>query len=283
MTWHLEPVLIDHYLGGRLHEARATSVETHLMTCADCRGQVAAADRTPAQAHERSWAAVAAAVDEEPAGAVERTLGRWLRPDVVRLVAAAPVMRRAWWSAGALLLVTALLAAQLGGTGYGTLLFVVTAPLVPLAGVALAYAGSDDLVGEVAVTTPYSRFRLLLLRTGAVVTATLPVIAVLAAALPVDARLATVWLAPTAALCATTLLLSARWSTRRVAAVLGLAWLAASWLTLRPPRAAPAVEELLDQSALFRPAGQLALVLVAALALAVAVIRRASFENRRTA
>jgi hypothetical protein len=162
-------------------------------------------------------------------------------------------------------------------------LFVVTAPLVPLAGVALAYAGSDDLVGEVAVTTPCSRFRLLLLRTGAVVTATLPVIAVLAAALPVDARLATVWLAPTAALCATTLLLSARWSTRRVAAVLGLAWLTASWLTLRPPRAAPAVEVLLDQSALFRPTGQLAFGLVAALALAVAVIRRASFENRRTA
>jgi hypothetical protein len=281
-TWHLDDGVLDRYLAGGLHEPVAASVEAHLLACADCRAALAGAARTPTETHRRTWGVLAAAVDDEPAGTAERLLGR-LPSHVVRLVAAAPALRRAWWTAGAALLVFALLAANLGGGELGTALFVVTAPLVPLAGVALAYSASDDLAGEVARTTPYPRFRLLLLRTGAVAATTLPVTGVLAAALPVDARLATLWLAPAVALCALTLLFSARWDTRGVAAVLATLWIAGSGLPLRPTTAALAVEELLDRSALFRPAGQGALLLVAVLALAVAVARRGAFENRRTA
>ena len=281
-TWHLDDGVLDRYLAGGLPEPLAASVEAHLLACADCRGALAGAARIPVETHRRTWAALEAAVDEEPAGAWERLL-HGVPSHVVRLVAAAPALRRAWWAAGAALLVFALLAANLGSGELGTALFVVTAPLLPLAGVALAYSASDGLAGEVALTTPYSRFRLLLLRTGAVAATTLPVTGVLAAALPVDARLATLWLAPAVALCALTLLLSARWDTRWVATVLAALWIAGSGVTLRPTTAALAVEELLDRSALFRPAGQGALLLVAVLALAVAVARRGTFENRRTA
>jgi hypothetical protein len=281
-TWHLDDGVLDRYLAGGLPEPVTASVEAHLLACADCRAALAGAAGTPVDTHRRTWAALEAAVDDEPAGAWERLL-RGVPSHVVRLVAAAPALRRAWWAAGAALLVLALLAANLGSGELGTALFVVTAPLVPLAGVALAYSASDDLAGEVALTTPYSRFRLLLLRTGAVAATTLPVTGVLAAALPVDTRLATLWLAPAVALCALSLLLSARWDTRRVAAVLAGLWIAGSGITLRPTTAALAVEELLDRSALFRPAGQGALLLVAVLALAVAVARRGAFENRRTA
>jgi hypothetical protein len=283
VTWHVEPAVLDRYLGGRLPEAPAASVESHLMACAGCREQLARATGTPDGVHARGWAALAAAVDTEPEGAAERLLARGLPPHVVRLLAAAPALRRAWWTAGTGLLLVALLAAQLGEDALGTALFVVTAPLVPLAGVALAYSGADDLAGEVAATTPYPRFRLLLLRTGAVAATTLPVTGGLAALLPADAGRAALWLAPTAALCALTLALSARWDTRRVAAVLGPLWLAGAGVPLWPAGVAAPVGELLDRSALFRPAGQVALLLVAALAVTVAVVRRGAFENRRTA
>ena len=281
MTWHLDDATLDRYLRCGLPEAVASSVEAHLMACTGCREELAGAARTPAAVHRRTWASLAAAVDDEPSGAWERMLDR-LPSHVVRLVAAAPALRRAWWTAGAALLLLALLAANLGGDELGTALFVVTAPLVPLAGVALAYSASDDLAGEVALTTPYPRFVLLLLRTGAVAATTLPVTGVMAAALPVEARLATLWLAPAVALCALSLLLSAHWDTRRVAAVLAALWIAGAGITLRPTTAALAVEDLLDRSALFRPAGQGALLSVAVLALAVAVARRGAFQNRRT-
>ena len=131
-------------------------------------------------------------------------------------------------------------------------MFLVTAPLLPLAGVALAYAAVDDVAGEVARTTPFSRFRLLLMRTAAVAAGTLPVAALLALALPGGARPATLWLAPALALCALTFALSARFDPRRVARVLTLLWLAASWGALRRPGRLPLLEAL-ERSVAFRP------------------------------
>ncbi|MGY1730075.1 hypothetical protein ACI798_01040 [Geodermatophilus sp. SYSU D01045] len=281
MSWHVDPGTSAGYRAGALTDAAAASVEAHLLDCAACRAGLAAAppgaDRA---AHERTWDALATALDDRPASAGERLLGRVLPTHVVRLLAAAPALQRAWWAAGTGLLVVALLAAQLGSGALGTAVFVVSAPLLPLAGVALAYGGVDDLAGEVAGTTPFSRFRLLLMRTTAVAAATLPVTAALASALPGGTRPAVLWLAPALALCALTLALSARTDPRRVAAVLTVLWLAASWGALRPPRSRLAVDEVLDRSLAFRPAGQAALLCVAALALVAAVTRRATFEDR---
>ena len=284
MSWHLDVPTLSQYLDDGLREDAASSVEAHVLRCADCREQLAAVGGPGTRAaHARGWTALAGAVDDEPATLLERALGGWLPSHVVRLLAAAPSLRRAWWTAGTGLLVLAMLAAQLGTGAFGTVVFLVSAPLVPLAGVALAYEGSDGLAGEVATTTPYPRFRVLLMRTAAVVAATLPVAALLAFALPVGVRPATLWLAPTAALCALALVLSARFDTRRVAAVLTLLWLAASGASQRPVRTPVPIDDLVARSVVFRPAGQALLLLVAVLAVAVAVIHRTTYEDRSRA
>lgn len=281
MSWHVDAPTLAHYLDGDLPEDAASSVEAHVLSCAECREQLSAV-AAPAMgpAHDRTWTALAQAVDDEPASRLESVLGGWLPSHVVRLVAAAPSLRRAWWTAGTGLLVFALLAAQLGTGAWGTALFLVSAPLVPLAGVALAYEGSDELAGEVAGTTPYPRFRVLLLRTAAVVVATLPVAGLLAIALPVGVRPASLWLVPAVALCSLALALSARFDTRRVAAALTLLWLASSWASLHRSKVPLPIDELLERSVVFRPAGQAVLLVMAALALVVAVTRRTTFEDR---
>ncbi|MGY1742920.1 MULTISPECIES: zf-HC2 domain-containing protein [unclassified Blastococcus] len=281
MSWHVDAGTAAGYRAGALTEAAAASVEAHLLQCAGCRGDLAAtAPEAERAAHERTWAALGAALDAEPASAAERVLGRLLPPHVLRLLVAAPAVRRAWWAAGTALLALALAASYLGSGTFGTALFVVTAPLLPLAGVALAYGAVDDLAGEVAGTAPYPRFRLLVLRTAAVAAVTLPVTGLLSLALPGGVRPATLWLAPALALCTLTLALSARADPRRVAAVLTLLWLAACWHVLRPARGAPDVDAVLARSLAFRPAGQAALLCVAVLALFVAVTRRTTFEDR---
>ncbi len=282
MSWHVDPGTSAGYLSGVLPEAAAASVEEHLLRCADCRDALAeataAADR---RTHERTWAALTTAVDDEPASATERLLSRVLPSHVVRLLAAAPALHLAWWAAGTGLLGLAVLAAHLGGGRVGTAVFVITAPLLPLAGVALAYGAVDDLAGDVAGTMPFPRFRLLLLRTAAVAAATLPVAGLLALALPGGGRPAVLWLAPALALCALTLACSARRDPRRVATLLTLLWLAASWSALRPPRQLPLLAAL-ERAIVFRPPGQVALLCAAVLALAVAVTRRTAFSDRST-
>ncbi|MGY1771660.1 zf-HC2 domain-containing protein [Blastococcus sp. SYSU D00813] len=283
MSWHVDPGTSAGYRAGTLTEAAAASVEAHLLRCGGCRDALAAtAPPAHRAAHDRTWAALDAALDAEPASATERLLGRALPPHLLRLLVAAPAVQAAWWVAGTALLVLALAASYLGSGAFGTAVFVVTAPLLPLAGVALAYGAVDDLAGEVAGTTPFPRFRLLVLRTAVVSAGTLPVTALLAWALPGGVRPATLWLAPALALCALTLALSARADPRRVAAVLTLLWLAATGVVLRPSRLPLAVDEVLDRSFAFRPPGQAALLCVAALALAVAVTRRTTFEDRST-
>jgi Putative zinc-finger len=280
MTWHVDPRTSAGYRAGALTDAAAASVDAHLLHCPACRA-VLAVSASPADlaAHDRTWAGIDRALDAEPASAAERVLGRVLPSYLVRLLTAAPAVQAACWAAGTGLLVLAWLAARLGPGTVGTAVFVVSAPLLPLAGVALAYAADDDVAGGVARTTPFSRFRLLLIRTAAVAAVTLPVTALLALALPGGARPATLWLAPTLALCALTLALSARRDPRRVATVLTVLWLAGSWSALRPAPRLP-LTEALERAVAFRPPGQVALLCVAALAVALAVTRRTTFEDR---
>jgi len=223
-------------------------------------------------------------VDRPTGNRIVRVLEKWLPPHLLRLVAAAPALRNAACAAGFAMLAAAVLAANFRSGPLGTLAFLITAPVVPLMGVALAYSHPDDLCGEVAEALPYSRFKLLLLRTAAVASVTLPVVLMLSLLLPVDLRLALLWLAPSLAMCALTLVLSPFADSRWVAAGLGLVWLVAT--TVHLPAAPPltSLHELLAREVLFRPSGQAFLLVVALLAVMIsAVLRRTTFETRNPA
>lgn len=280
MTWHVDATQLAEYVDGQLAETSASSVEAHLLHCADCRAALARSAGPDRRAvHDRTWAALADEVDAATTGPIGALLGRLVPSHLVRLLSVASAMRLAWWGSGTAVLTLALLMSHVGRGSVGTVLFVVTAPLLPLAGVAVAYSQRTDVAGDVATTTPYPRFRLLLLRTGAVAAMTLPLVGLLAAALPVDARLATLWISPTLALTTLSLLLSSVVDARRAATGLGVAWLLASWAALRPSRVPLPVDELLQRAAVFRPAGQALLLVVAVLAVLVAVARRTSHEE----
>ena len=278
--WHLDPAAARAYLAGTGSDAEALSAEGHLLACAHCRALLAGLTPSgPHSSHEATWSRLADVVDQPSTSAVERLLAGWLPPHVVRLIAAAPALRQALLGAGLALLVTAVLAAHLGRGPGGTLLFLVTAPVIPLLGVALAYSWRDDVAGEVAATLPYSRFRLLLLRTTAVAVPTVPLVALLSLALPVDGHLAALWLAPAIALCTLTLALSSVVEAEHAAAGLAALWLLAA---VPGPRTAPRgllLEQVLERSLLFRPAGQALLLGLSAVAVLVALARRTSFET----
>jgi hypothetical protein len=283
MTWHLDTPTLACYLDRRLAEAAASSVEAHLLSCGDCRDQLRQlANSAQRSVHDRTWEALADYVDMPSTGVTARLLGRFLPNHLVRLLSATSTMGAAWWTSGTAVLVLALLMAHLGRGTVGTALFVVTAPLVPLAGVAVAYSRRTDVAGEVVATTPFPRFRLLLLRTAAVVAATLPLVGMLAVALPVDAHLAALWVSPALALCALSLALSSVIDARKAAAVLAFLWIVAAWSALRPVRAPLAIDVLLERAVVFRPVGQAVLLGVALAASLVAFIRRHRLEEGLT-
>jgi hypothetical protein len=284
MSWHADIDSLDAYLSDRISEARAASVEAHLFACDACRAALARrAGREPSTAsrHESSWNRIVEQADRPRLTVLERLLV-WCRvpPAAARLVAAAPALRQAWVLAGTALMAVAVIVAHIGPGAVGTVIFVITAPVVPLIGVGLSYGSRCEPAGEVAVVAPYRSFRLVLLRTLVVLGSSLPAAAILALALPSHPAAAVLWFIPALALCSLTLAASTYVDPLPVTVVLVLAWLTVAGLAVRGPRWWSA-NELLDQFFAFRPAGQVLLGGVALGALAVAVVRRSAFDSWR--
>lgn len=102
--------------------------------------------------------------------------------------AAGPALRGAW--VGALLLVAlgAVALAYVGGLGSAARpLLLVVAPVLPLAGVGLSYGRRTDPLHEIIAASPGGGLRLLLIRTAAVLSVTVPVLALAWAVLPASA------------------------------------------------------------------------------------------------
>jgi hypothetical protein len=285
MTQHAGIDSLDRYVDDRLGEAEAAVVEAHLLACADCREVLARRARVEpvvVKRHEDSWEQILEGVDQPRLTVSERLLAlcRVPRP-VARLVAAAPALRQAWLIAGLGLLGVAVLAAQFRSGTVGTVTFVVTAPVVPLVGVALSYGSRGEPTGEVATVAPYRSFRLVVLRTLVVLATWFPAAIILALYLPGRGTTALLWFVPALALCALTLAASTFMDPAPAAAVLGVAWLTAAGLAVRGPRWMPA-RELLDQFVAFRPAGQILLAALAVIGVLVTVARRSTFDTWRT-
>ena len=268
MSWHVQPELLAAYARGDTDEAHAYSIEAHLPSCGQCRAQIAALVDGERLAH--AWAGIEASLDAPRRGPVEAALARLGVPDhLARLLGATPALRASWLVACAAALALAVLAASRGDDAI--VVFLILAPLLPVAGVALAYGPDVDPTYEIGLAAPLRSFGLLLIRALAVLAATSVMAAIAALALPGLHWSAAAWLLPALGLTLASIALATRVSPVAASGSLTVVWVLSvltGWSLSEEP--------LL----VFGPAGQILCALVAAVA-AVVVARSAdSFERR---
>jgi hypothetical protein len=262
-SWHLDDDLLDTYAEGRpLSPALAASIEAHLERCSTCQARLVPAADLPRL--DAVWAEVVEALDAPRPTLLERLLLRaGVAEDTARLLAVTPSLQLSWVTGTAIALALALAVAHSGERGVA--LFLALAPVLPVAGVAVAFSSRTDPLHEVAVAAPYSSYRLLLVRSAAVLLATLVLAVPAAALLPSTPLVAAAWLLPALALVCTSLALATR-----VEPVVSSAVLCAVWLVLALSGLAPGRHPLVVATVV----PQLACSVLLALACAALVAQR---------
>ena len=273
MTWHARRDVLAGYASGRTSRAQTASVEAHLMVCTHCQAELAPladADRL-----DGNLATILAAVDQPVRRWPERLLVRCGVSDrQARLVSVVPGARDPWIASVAVMLLLAGSWAALNGTTRNTYLFLVSAPLLAVAAVAAVFATRDDPAREIVVATPAAGLDLLLARWASVVVPAFALTGLLAIAMPDVGWTAMAWLLPSVCMAVVTMMLASWLPVRIVAVAVGAVWIGAASVSAH--RAPPA--ELIERFVAFRPAGQAAFAVGAALAAVVLVLRRERFE-----
>ena len=271
MSWHAETALLEAYVESTLERASAFSIEAHLIGCASCREQIAViADR---ERLARVWSDVQERVDSPSRGFVEATLTYLGAPDhVARLLAATPSLTLSWLGGVAVSLAFAVAAAHAGGDGL--VLFLALAPLLPLAGVAVAFGPGVDPTYEIGLASSMRSFELLLIRATAVLLSTTAVSALAATALPHLGWRTAAWLVPALGLTLISLAFATYVPPLRAFGAVALCWTAAVLLL------AAAAD---DGFAAFRVPAQVGFVLGAVVGAFVVARRREMFETGRGA
>ena len=269
MSVHLEHEWLERYARGELDQARSFSVEAHLPACERCRAAIAGLV-DPGRL-SRTWEAVDLAIDAPAPGPVERLLQRLGVPEATaRLLALTPSLRPSWLLAVAVVLAFGAVAADWRGET-GLMAFLLVAPLLPLAGVAVAYGPHVEPAHEIALAAPAGTLRLLLLRTVAVVGATTALAAVAAVALPGFDWSAAAWLVPSLGLTLAALGLATSTGSAAACAIVASTWVCAvlaAWRVADDPLIA------------FGSLGQLACLVAALAGAALVIARRDTFETR---
>ncbi|MFF1305601.1 zf-HC2 domain-containing protein [Streptomyces sp. NPDC058307] len=223
MTWHVAEEDLRAYAQGELAAPLLWSADTHLAACAECRGLLAGVSDPVAL--DAGWERLDAELDAPRPGWFESLLTRvGIADHTARLLAATPVLRRSWLAAVVFLLLATVGAVR---TTESPTLFLALAPLLPLAGVALSYGPVLDPTYEMTVVAPTHGFRLLMIRTLAVLVAGLGLNGLATLALPGYGLRALAWLLPALALTATGLALTPRLGPVLAPSLVGGAWVAA--------------------------------------------------------
>ncbi|WP_217245245.1 zf-HC2 domain-containing protein [Streptomyces sp. AC602_WCS936] len=271
MTWHVDEADLRAYARGELAAPALWSADAHLTACAHCRAALAGVS-DPA-ALDAGWERLDAELDAPRPGWFEGLLVRCGVGDgTARLLAATPVLRRSWLGAVAAVLLTTFLVAYAAGASGTPTLFLAAAPLLPLASVALAYGPALDPTYEMAVVSPLHGFRLLMIRTVAVLSVALGVGGLASLAMPGYGLRALAWLLPGLALTATGLALTPRLGPVAAPSVVAGAWVA---VLLAADAAGPAGD---DPLAPFTAAGQGVSGLVAVLGAGLLFLLRDRFD-----
>jgi len=261
-TWHTSGTALRAWVDGTCGPVLGASVEQHVLRCAECRAQVA--DLVPAAPIVAGWEAVLAAVEVPRPSILERWLQRvGLSPADALIMATAPRVLVAWFGCLPGLLGFTFVARDVGGQDGALVAFLLVAPLLPVAGVALAYGPSADPSYEVVLASPYRMFRLVLLRSAAVLATALPIIASVGLMLPITTTAAVAWLLPALGFTVAVLAVSTWIRAEYAATTIASAWAAAVWWSVRAD----------DPLALVAPLSMLAYALVLALGAAVLVRR----------
>ncbi|NUP62046.1 MAG: zf-HC2 domain-containing protein [Nonomuraea sp.] len=265
-TWHMDDDLAVRYAGGDLPATLAASVEAHLLACEPCRSLLA--PQVPSARLDRVWDEIADVVDAPVPGPFERLLvAAGLREHTARLLGAASSLRLPWIAASGVALLFAALASG-ETTRWGLLTYLTLAPIVPVAGVAVAFGRDGDPAHEIGLAAPYSMFRLMLTRAAAVLGVSAALALVTGLLLAGGAWTSAAWLLPALALTSLTLVLSSRYDPRRCGIGVAAAWVAlVAAVNLREPGLA-----------LFGAAGQAAFLAVTVVSAVLLVVRRKEFS-----
>jgi hypothetical protein len=262
--WHVDETTIARYAQGQVPLSIGASVESHLLSCGQCRALLAPAVDTARLA--TLWDGVLDRAEAPRPALVERLLRLvGVSDGTARLLAATPALRGSWLLAMAGALVFAAAAAlAAGGSDQGTLLFLAIAPILPVAGVAAAFHRGVDPTYEIGLAAPYPQFKLLLLRSAAVTAVTSTAALAVGLLLPTRTLTAAAWLLPALALTSLTLVLARRLDIGYAAAAVCGAW------TLTAVTSHLGIERFV----LFGALGQLAWVGVVVVSLVVLVADR---------
>ena len=187
-------------------------------------------------------------------------------PYVAGIVSATPSLRLPWLAAAAAVALFAAIGASADPDR--ALLFLVIAPIVPLAGVGAAYGPWSDPMFETVRSTPVSGFTVVLARSVAVIVTAVAVLAVASLVAPGAIAWSWAWVLPALALSLSSLVLSTFTAPPVASAVVAGAWCAAL----------ATVTVLGDPFALFRGPAQLVFLALAIVASLVITRRRERFE-----
>lgn len=232
MSWHVDQDVLQRYQVGTIDRVAAASLEAHVTSCGECRSNLT----VDSDWIDASWRGIADRVQPADSTLVERVLRLVGVPQhLARVVSITPSLRPSWLIAVTLTLVFAGAASQVALPGSFDL-FLAVAPLVPVAGVAVAYGRVGDPAHEITAATPIDPLRLLLLRAAAVTGFTF-VLSLLLDVVFSSARGTGLWVLPALALTLTTLALGAHLTMWVGGAISAGAWISLLALfRLRPER-----------------------------------------------
>ncbi|MGA5896858.1 zf-HC2 domain-containing protein [Streptomyces venetus] len=271
MSWHVPEEDLRAYARGELAVPAVWSADAHLTSCARCRE--ALAEVSDPVALDAGWERLDAELDAPRVGMLEALLVRaGVAGHTARLLAATPVLRRSWLGAVVAVLLLSVGAAHAVQGGEWPTLFLALAPLLPLAGVALSYGPALDPTYEMAVVAPLHGFRLLMIRTVAVLGVVLGLNGLATLALPEYGLRALAWLLPALALTAAGLALTPRLGPVLAPSLVGVAWVGLL-ITADELRAGAEVP-----LAPFTPAGQGVAAVVTALGAGLLFLLRDRFD-----
>lgn len=293
-TWHASPALLRAYADETCGPSDAWSLEAHLVSCPACRAELALALSPHDEQYLREQrSSLLLDLPAQRAVVAHGRMRSWLHW-VVRPAALLCVLVMVLVATVVDVVVSGLHGGPPGtvglpGTGRGSVAMLwLLAPLMPVAGVAVATAGEADPAREAVLATPTAGLRLLLWRSATIVTLA-AVLTSLAGAVLTLAGMGggwqVRWLLPAIAITSATLALGSVLSIERAAVVVSVAWLV---LTLGPSILAHGVLDawryllVAEVPAVLSGRGQAVWALVLILMVALLVRRRSAFTQLHT-